>query len=224
MIDMMESMRKYVIVALIGCSSFILGYIGMYGFIKYVIGRGSGTFLIMAFNFCVTFLGVILMLFYMERSKKSISVACIIALLFMTSLRISRIFIPQYMIIHFHIDPIYLWHRFYIDWNKLFIETFHVHIIDFLHYIVISIFFGLLSVPVLWKRKRYIPLIMGIMLLGLMLSLAIPNGLGLPGGWTHTIIGQGILGVLFSVIVVRFYWDHTINYYDSIGKLLKKSP
>jgi hypothetical protein len=210
-----QNLRRYLFVASIGCISFMIGFLVMHAFLKYIIGRGSGKLIIMTFAFCVTFIGIVPVLFYVRKSMKSLYLACIIALLFVGSLLIVHACIPLYFKIWFHLG-------IGSHWDSFFVERIHVHIYDALNYVVLALSFGLLSLSVLWKRKKYIPLITGLVFLGLMFSMAFPNILEIKNALIHETIQRGIFGGVLSVIVLQFYWQYTINYYKIIKEKLKK--
>jgi hypothetical protein len=146
---------------------------------------------------------------YIERSLKAVYLASIITLLFVGSLLIVHACIPLYFKIWFHLG-------IGSYWDSFFLERIHVHLYDTLTYVVLALSFGLLSLAVLWKRKKYMPLIIGLVFLGLMLSMALPNTLGIANALIHETVQRGIFGSVLSLVVVRFYWGNTINYCDII--------
>jgi hypothetical protein len=184
-------------------------------FFKYIIGRGSGKLIIMTFAFCVTFIGMVPVVTYLEKTLKAVYLASIIALLFVGSLLIVHACIPLYFKIWFHLG-------IGSYWDSFFVERIHVHIYDALTYVVLALSFGLISLSVLWKRKKSIPLITGLVFLGLMLSMALPNMLEITNALIHETVQRGIFGGVLSVTVLQFYWQYTINYYDIIKEKLKK--
>lgn len=197
---MSQKLNEYIVVALIGIGSFILGYLAIFYIFRviYVPPRISP----FAFSLAAVFLGICPVMIYLRRSIESTVIGALISVLYTISLLVGLELRSMLM------KPWLEYVGIGTYWEMLLLTTLHVHILDIIFYGLWSVVLGISILIFTDIQKRNVLLMICLFFLMLIVSMGVPNALEF-GGTEHEVIRRGIFGLCFSPLVKHFFYPYS---------------